>query len=802
MPRRIPAWLRRQEERWARRSGQALLAGSGLAALLIGVLVASPRTFSPSYDYREGDFAAATVRAPWDLSVFDEVGTARKRDEAARFTMPVAAFDPALASDLPARIARVFAQARERIGDADDRRVVPPADLARLSAAAKRRLQQDRARAADQAVQVAIDAMLPVVERQLAVALTADERTLLRESRFASRIEEGLVVLVGTAHSRPIARGAQQLREEAERSRRPDEPARVALRLGSGGGDRMLPDAAVIDDVPGAVERMRARAPDLLPGLTPGERTLLVGLASRLIRPDTAYDETATARRRADAADAVQPVVLQFRRNQLIVDEGHEVTREALLVLDYIEQQAAPQAFFSRAAGATVVAWMLLAALLWLPARLGIGTVPMRDAAFALASLVGATAAYWVWLLLADGLAWAAPEVSRTALGLLFPISAVPMLAGLVLRRNLFVGLCVAIAVCAGALSNLDILFAAHALVVGLVAGQIVVHCRQRSCIIRAGGLSGVVAFVTGLSTAVLSSSAIGVGEALLSAAGAAAGAAAGGLAVIALSRPMEWLFGYSTKLGLVEMLSYDHPLMRQFMERAPGTFQHSVAVAVLAQHAAEAIGADSLLVRVGALYHDVGKMDAPQFFTENNSGDVSPHDAIDPRASARVILAHPERGAEYLTQYRMAGGIIDFAREHHGTGALASFLQKAEAAGAQPDPEDYRYAGPKPRSRETALLMMADRIEAMARSSGAATEEEFRAVVTSTLDDLLDDGQLDDAPLTLRDLSRLEAAFATALTNLHHRRVAYPAFSSPSRPRSGPNPAAELSSGTSPRES
>ena len=783
MMRRLPAYLRRQEERWSHRSGPALLVGSTVAALLIGLLVASPRTFSPSYGYAVGDFATATVRAPWEFTLRDEEGTARLREEAARYAMPVAVFDPSIAAELSARVARAFGQARERLTDADDRRAVPPADLARLSAAARRHLQQERSRAADLAVQAAIDAMLPVVERQLAVALTADERNLLASSRFERRIEEGLVALVREAHSRPVARGAQQLREEAERSRRPDETAKVALRVGSGASDRTLPDAAMLDDVPGAVDRMRQRAPDLLPRLTAGERAVLVGLASRLIRPDTVYDEAATARRRAAAAAEVEPVLLQYRRNELVVDEGREVTREALVVLRYLQEQAAPKAFLSRILGATTIAWMLFAAILWLPVRLGLGTVSVRDATFALSALVGATAAYWGWLLLGDGLASAAPGVSRTALNLLFPVTAVPMLAGLVLRRRMFVGLCVAVAVCAGSLSSLDILYAAHALVVGLVAGQIVVPCRQRSCIIRAGGLSGLAAFVTGLSVAVLSNAAVGVGEALLSAGAAGAGAAAGGLVALALSRPVEWLFGYSTKLGLVELLSYDHPLLRKFMELAPGTFQHSVAVALLAQTAAEAIGADSLLVRVGALYHDVGKMDAPEYFTENKR-DNSPHDVIEPRDSARVILAHPERGVALVTQYRLGGGIVDFVREHHGTGAIASFLQKAEAAGEHPDPADYRYAGPRPRSRETAVVMIADRIEATARSRGAASEAEFFEVVSSTLDDLLDDGQLDEAPLTLRDLSRLEGALVAGLVGLHHTRVSYPALP---RPRSSP---------------
>ena len=308
------------------------------------------------------------------------------------------------------------------------------------------------------------------------------------------------------------------------------------------------------------------------------------------------------------------------------------------------------------------------------------------------------------------------------------------------------------------------------------MAGQLVVPCRLRSCIIRAGGKSAIVAFVTGLSAVLLSRASVGTGEALLAAAAAGVGTAAGAFFALALSRPVEWLFGYSSKLVLMELLSYDHPLLRQFMVRAPGTFQHSVAVALLAQAAAEAIGADSLLVRVGALYHDVGKMDAPQFFTENQQ-KPSAHEAIEPLENARVILTHPERGVELLTQYRVGGRIADFVREHHGTGALVSFLQRAEAAGLRPDQATYRYAGPRPRSRETAVLMMADKIEAMARSRGAASESEFRAIVDGTLDGLLDDGQLDDSPMTLRDLARLGEAFVTALMSLHHTRVAYPAL-------------------------
>ena len=776
----VSGWVSREQARWSKRSGPVLLAATGTAAVLIGLLVATPRTFRPTFTYAAGDFAAATVRAPWDLSIPDEAGTARLRDEAARYTAPVASFDPSPATAVPLRLAELFKQARERTAEADNRRAVPLEELAGVGAAARRRLLQARAVEADQAVQEAAQGMLSEFERQLAVVLSAEERTLLAEGRFDRRLEDGLVALLKEARSRPIARDAQQLREAAERSRRPGEPPRVVLRVGPASPDRMLRDAGTLDDVPGVVARMRSRAPRLLPGVPPAERVGLIGLASRLVTPDTTYDEAATARRRARASADVLPIILQFRRNQLIVGEGQEVTREALLVLDSLQKEGLPQAFLRRAAGTAVIAWLLLAALLWLPARVGLGSVPLRDAAFALSALVGASAACWGWLSVADGLGAAVPGVSRTTLTLMFPATAVPMLAGLVLRPRLFLGLCVAIAVSAGSLASLGMLFAVHTLVTGLVAGQLVAPCRQRSCIIRAGGASGLVALVTGMGVTLLSGASAGAGDVLLSGAAACVGAAAGGFVALALSRPVEWLFGYSTKLGLVELLSYDHPLLRRFMESAPGTFQHSVATALLAQTAAEAIEADALLVRVGALYHDVGKLDAPEFFTENQR-DPNLHDEIGPRESARVILAHPERAVELLTQYHVGGQIANLAREHHGTGTLASFLQKAEAAGLQPDPADYRYLGPRPRSRESALLMMADKIEAMARSRGAATETEFRGVVSTTMDDLLNDGQLDDAPLTLRDLARLQDAFVTALTSLRHTRVAYPAL--PRRP-------------------
>jgi putative nucleotidyltransferase with HDIG domain len=596
--------------------------------------------------------------------------------------------------------------------------------------------------------------------------------------------------LLKEAYARPIAKDKAALREAAVRSQRPGEPPRITLRAVAPEPDRVLPDAALLDDVPGALERVRARAAYLLPTFSAVERELLIGVASRLVTPDTEFDETATAERRAKAAADVLPISLNFRRNQLIVGEGQEVTREALLVLDYLRRQGLPHAFLRRAVGASALTWVLLAALLWLPHWMGRSRVAVRDAVFGLAMVVAATASFWIWLLLVDSVSARVPGLPRIALLLLFPATAAPMLAGLMVPGRMVVALVGGVSVMAGLLTDLGILMTAHTCAVGLVAAQLVSRCRQRACVLRAGVQGGVAGVVSAVGVFTVAGSDGGIGGASAAMLGAFVGAAGGGLVALAFSGPVEWAFGYSTKLGLVELLSYDHPLLRRFMERAPGTFQHSVSVALLARRAAEAIGADALLVRVGALYHDVGKMEHPHFFTENQHGE-NPHDHMAPEESARIVVDHVALGVGLLEHYGVGGRIADFAREHHGTGAVTVFQQKAEAEGHPVDPGVYRYPGPRPRSRETAVLMMADKIEATARSRGATSADQFRSIVDRTLDGLLEAGQLDESPLTLHDLAVLRDALVAALVDLNHTRVDYPAPAVPaaSDPRLPPEP-------------
>jgi putative nucleotidyltransferase with HDIG domain len=239
-------------------------------------------------------------------------------------------------------------------------------------------------------------------------------------------------------------------------------------------------------------------------------------------------------------------------------------------------------------------------------------------------------------------------------------------------------------------------------------------------------------------------------------------------------------VFGLATPLQLLEISRPTHPLLRQLLLKAPGTYHHTLIVSNMAERAAEAIGADPLLTRVGAYYHDVGKTIRPYFFVENRSeGMDDPHARLDPYTSAQIIMAHVKDGVDLARKHRLPERIVQFIPEHHGTLLVSYFYHAAVEGATTPetvDKEQFRYPGPKPQSRETAVTMLADGAEATARSKRPTSLEELERTVADSIQSRLLAGQLDECPLTTADLAAIKRAFVDVLRGLHHPRVNYPA--------------------------
>jgi putative nucleotidyltransferase with HDIG domain len=237
----------------------------------------------------------------------------------------------------------------------------------------------------------------------------------------------------------------------------------------------------------------------------------------------------------------------------------------------------------------------------------------------------------------------------------------------------------------------------------------------------------------------------------------------------------IEIIFGFTTKFSLLELMNQEHPVLRQLMLDAPGTYHHCLVVSNMAELAAKAMDANSLLCKVGALYHDIGKVEKPLYFIENQFRGINPHDNLSPTMSALVLISHVKSGAELATQAHLGKEIIDIIQEHHGTRLVQYFYQKALSANIKVQVEDFCYPGPKPSSTESAIIMLADVIEASSRTLDNPTPSRIKAHVHRMIRVILAEGQLANVEMSFRDLDRLEESFTLILTGMFHKRIEYP---------------------------
>ena len=247
------------------------------------------------------------------------------------------------------------------------------------------------------------------------------------------------------------------------------------------------------------------------------------------------------------------------------------------------------------------------------------------------------------------------------------------------------------------------------------------------------------------------------------------------GALTIGLLPFFESAFGLISAMKLIELSNPNHPLLKKILTETPGTYHHSVMVANLADAACESIGADGLLARVGCYYHDIGKTKRPGFFIENQMSHANPHDSLPPETSRDIILAHGSDGAKLLQKHKMPKEIIDIAQQHHGTTLLKYFYHKAKEDGKLVKEEEYRYSGPKPQKKETAIIAIADSVEAAVRSMKQPTAEKIREIVQSIIKDKLHDGQFDECDLTLKELKTVERVLCETLNGIFHSRIEYP---------------------------
>lgn len=507
-----------------------------------------------------------------------------------------------------------------------------------------------------------------------------------------------------------------------------------------------------------------------------------------------AFDRTATAEREAEARRAVKPVLVSVARGQTIIESGERVTADQFEMLMAYRRYLREHTDAAFDEGLTLFGRMLLvlamviASVLYI--RLEDRETLQRNGRLGLLSLVVIVNLALVRLVYSiggldffihDG-SWAStlPYVAPTALA--------PLIVAILIDAGSAIFMALLISIFTGVIygNRLDLVVLTFLASLVAIFGCREVHKRGR--VVRAAAAGGLTLALFALPIGFADQVPLATLARQMTA--AVATGLLTGMAVVGVLPVLESLFKRTTDITLLELTDYNHPLLRQLQLDAPGTYHHSLVVAQLAENAANAIGANPLLARVCALFHDIGKTPHAAYFTENQRNNVNPHDALTPATSVAIIRQHVTDGVELAHRHRLPRAVVDVIQQHHGTTLVRLFYQRALEQSRTPFPAKtpapasllppaeaaFRYDGPKPQFKESAVIALADGVEAATRSLRSVTAEHLAPLIDRLVADRIADGQLNEAPLTFEELAKVKNSFQFTLLNMLHARVAYPA--------------------------
>ncbi len=717
------------------------------------LLLSNPFSHAQVENYKEGEVVRRTIYAPTDIAGVDTTENEKRRREAGGAAHPVFTHDPARAD----RAVQTFRAAWEDLKKQSESRAQRKGEPALAGEGSVEAAQVFAARRFDEDdVNVLIEQL-----REATGGLIYDDKD---EEHFAQEIT---LVDIQKPNSQNLISLPQS--------------RMTALSV--------------------ARQNLRTRI-EQLKGWSAEQKTAITPALLSLVRPNVIYDEAATKLARDSAASKALPAAISLKRNQVVARDGDTVSPQVLAQLAAIRAYGRSERPWRSIIGLL----FLIVALYWVAwefvdhrsTAVSLGLSKRRAFALVGSAVIIQTVLLRIGFTLADFTAAqrTAPLNDPMLWSFAIPFASAALLIALLadtqlaLITGLFTGLF------AGMLAPNGMMMAFYAVISSSVAIYGIGRYRERQSVTLAGLLVGGVNALMAVALMAYAQQALPL-NALLLAMGCGVGGGllttvftAGGLPV------NESLFGILTDVKLLELSNADLPVLGQLALRAPGTNQHSHAVGQLAEEASRAVGANPLLARIGALYHDIGKTAAPEYFVENQLRGDNPHDRLRPPQSAKIITSHVTYGIKLAKEIGLPKRIADFIPQHHGTRTLHFFLRKAQAQaaeGEEVDETEFRYPGPKPQFKEAAIMMLADSCEAAARSLARPDPENIRSIVSKIVDAIVSDGQLDECDLTLRELTTIKESMITSLTAIYHARIDYPGFNPPSTGSLPPLPAADL---------
>ncbi len=705
-----------------------------LLAVVLTVIIVPKGGFIPD-DYAPGDIASRDIKSPRDILIPDLPLTEKKRNEAEDAVRSLYDYDPQAGEEIAGRVIEALRLARQTP-------VLP---------------------GGGETAHHELDAAL-------GVSLGADELAALTRLPAGNAFQGDLRNLISRALAAKIVGNLQLFQGERERG--------VTLRDLVTKQETDLRDFSGVIGLGGANDRLQQLIRQL-PETSPTDQRTLSELLHKLLRPNLTFNQSETEARKKAARSAVAPVLFQVKRGEMIVREGERVTPDQISKLRALREFGGDNSLVRNAGGLLLV----ILTLLFVAHRFAKHNIRKyrpntRDLTFLVVILIGLFVLIKLGIFVASALESAFPYIDSSSYFYLFPFAVGAMLIRIVLNSEVALVFILLSTILLGVLFGNSLFITLFALAGSLTGAHWVRQCKERTGLYRAGFRVALVNTLMILALHLLAGH--GFDSQLLIKTGF--GLLGGFLCALIVTGTIplvEHLFKYTTDIKLLELANMNTPMLRELMIQAPGTYHHSVIVGNLVEAAAEEINANPLLARVAAYYHDIGKIKKPLYFIENLGGEENRHNKLASSMSALVLVSHVKDGVEMARECGLGEPLVDIIHQHHGTALIKYFYDKAKNKAdpdvQQIDERDYRYPGPKPQTREAALIMLADAVEAASRTLNDPTPARIRGMVQKIINNIFIDGQLNECELTLKDLNNIARSFNRILSGIFHHRVDYP---------------------------
>ena len=724
-------------------------------------LILFPNLVITKHQYNLGDVAERDIKSPKDFFIEDQSATELNRKLAEEKVPTVYDYDPELGTKIALNVEEIFAQMR----------AASTADYvtSETTPTAAENSGEDTANAQKPAA-TAITDKRKYLEEKLGIRVTQGAFSALETVGFSEKTADYITQILLKILNNGVVTNKEILLKESEKG--------IILRNVSTKKEEAVYQLKQFYGLDQAKTMVRIVGQPLLSDLDYGLLNLVVDFVQRLIQPNITLNRNETQERKKAATAEIKPVLNKIKAGEMLLREGERVTEVQLLKLKTLATQSKKQQVLFTSVGAA----MVLACLLVTTYILHLNK-PGRLSGESNKRLLFMACVFLTFFLLAE-IGYKLSEALTLNATLPIQMSSIwfgiPLASGAMIVC-VFMGITVAIplsmvmAVSFAVIFGNSLPYFLYFMISGTMAAYWIQNCRERKVFITAGAKLGLlnILLVTAIDFYLAD---LSVPKLLYDWAFGFMGGIGAGIVTAGIVPLVEIAFGYTTDISLLELANLDRPILRRLMIEAPGTYHHSVLVGTLVEAAASEIGANHLLTKVCGYYHDIGKINKPLYFIENQQNGKNKHDKLAPSMSGLILIAHVKEGVEIAKEHKLGQDIIDTIRQHHGTSFIKYFYDKAKQLKGedQVNVDDFRYPGPKPQTREAGLVMLADVVEAASRTLDNPTPSRIQGLVQNLINNIFSDGQLDECELTLKDLHKIARSFNKILYGIHHHRIEY----------------------------